>query len=138
MAGLDLLIRLAHRETEQRQLHLAEISRARNQAIAALTAQQDLFAAESRVAARDLEALEAFTVWRPAAMRQEATLRQRSNDLAHTEQEALDRLRESFIDTKRLELVQQAALNATRLVSQRRADASADERERMRYALLVT
>ncbi len=132
MAGLELLIRLARRTTEEHQVELAELGRAHAVAEAAIAAHDQNVAAESRLAGADLDALAAFSAWGPAASRQGANLRRRGLEILRDEAAARDRLHQAFVEMKRLEIAQSAALETQQRADQRKADATADDREQIR------
>ncbi len=132
MASLELLIRLARRTTEEHQVELADLGRAHAAAEAAIVTHDDGVAAESLLAGADLDALAAFSAWGPVAARQGAQLRLRLGDIARAEIAAQDRLRQAFVEMKRLEIAQAAAADTQQRSDQRKADATADDREQMR------
>jgi hypothetical protein len=132
MANLELLIRLARRTTEEHQVELADLGRAHAAAEADIAAHDDAVAAESLLAGSDLDALAAFSAWGPVAGRQGAHLRRRSGEIAQAEIAAQDRLHQAFVEMKRLEIAQAAVLDTQQRADQRKAEATADDREQIR------
>jgi hypothetical protein len=132
MPGLELLIRLSRRVTEERQISLSEVSRAHAEAVCAIVTHQDGLIAECEVAATDLDALAAFGSWARDASRRGSALQRRRSDLARSELAARDALREAFIDLKGLELALEAARESAACMARRRSELAADEREQIR------
>jgi hypothetical protein len=132
MRSVDLLIRLAQRTTDERQLDLGSVGRAHDEAEAKLAAHDRNLAAESGVAASHVDGLAAFGDWVPHAARSRATLQHRSAELDRAETAARDALREAYAATKRLELARDATLRQARRTWTRRADLRADEQATIR------
>jgi hypothetical protein len=127
MRGLRLLVRLAQRKTDECRGSLVEASLAKADADAALVAHHNGIASEGRVAVYDPAMLATLGAWCRHAARAHAQLQARKNELDHSEAAARDALRSAFIDLKRLEMAQEAAVRRERTTAIRRVEIRADE-----------
>jgi hypothetical protein len=129
MRGLPLLIELARRNTDERRSDLGEAAQAKASADNALKSLEDGLAREAMAAANDPGVLAISTGWGGHAVRRQAMMQARINELARNEVAARDALNEAFIAMKRLEIAQDQAATVNRLNAARRADAAADDRQ---------
>jgi hypothetical protein len=131
MSSLDLLIRLSRRTVEERQVTLSQIGRAHAEAVEAVQAHDNQVTTECRIVATDPAAHAMFGQWAAGARRRGTALRQRCADLARAEQAAQDALQDAFTDLKRLELALEAARESAAFAARRRAEAAAEESQRI-------
>jgi hypothetical protein len=129
MRGLPLLIELARRTTDERCSELGEAAQAKASADSALKKLEDGLAREAMAAANDPGVLAISTGWGGHAVRRQAMMQARINELARNEVAARDALNDAFVAMKRLEIAQDQAATINRLHATRRADAAADDRQ---------
>jgi hypothetical protein len=127
MRGVQLLVELAQRATDECRGSLAHISLAKADADAALILHEERVARESRIAAEDPAIIGSLDAWSNHTAQTRALLRNRKTELDRSESAGRDALRAAFADLKRLETARDAAKRLERIAAMRRADGEAED-----------
>jgi len=135
MRGVNLLVRLARHDLEERRSDLGCISQARDETEAAIDTHDETVVSETDIALADPTVIAAFGAWASHSARGRAKLQDRFQELDVSADAARENLRATAAQVRRLEIVLETARVAARRLAVRRADNRADERELARAEL---